>query len=153
MVRGPQNGGHKSRHEAAQDLDAVAAVLRKEVERTAIHTPTIFSLPLAREIRLKTVPGFAGSGEAKCESKARWEWEPPGGYYRPTIVQRWELHCGLPADHAGPHCGPHEGPHFSRRALVLTSLFDQNLGLSDDSRRAVYDGHSDPRPSVTAGSR
>ena len=52
------------------ELNALAATLREERDRTTIHTPAIFDLPLARKVHLSEDPKFATTEGEPCRSKA-----------------------------------------------------------------------------------
>ena len=113
---------HLSRSDDADqveaDLGALAATLREELERTTIHTPAIFDLPPARKVHLSEDPKFATTEGEPCRSKARYDWKPPGGYYKPSTVQRWEIQCRLELGHSGPHCAEGDAPFRSRHTWL-----------------------------------
>lgn len=117
-MREPEDDALSRLEDSAAELADLGKTLRDELDRTTFHHAPMFSLPLAQVVRLRTAPDLASEDERRCAPKPRVEWDPPGGYYQPTIVQRWEVRCGLPMGHVGPHMAPYEGPNDPRRAWL-----------------------------------
>lgn len=110
--------GSDDAEQVEADLGALAATLREELERTTVNTPAIFDLPIARLVHLSADPQFAATEGKRCHSKARYEWEPPGSYYRPTTVQRWVVRCRMELGHSGPHQTNVDSPHWTRHTWL-----------------------------------
>lgn len=88
------------------NLDEAEAILRKELERTEIRTPHIFTLPLAYEREMSAPLGVAAPTDLRCNAKARYEYGDDGGYSVPPYVMRLEVQCTLRDGHEGDHFAP-----------------------------------------------
>ena len=96
-----------------------AAIARRYLDEHSRRYPKIFALPVAHEWRMTDEQiEFATEKTARCDAKARVQFDDSVGYGAPANPAWNEVACRRPAGHGGPHVSSCQKVRFRRRWWV-----------------------------------